>query len=181
MGYQNQTIFIVALLDLEHRTNTISRDGGSFVSVSIEPTSAAQARANLRSGAEEDVKRLQTTGNIVDKDQSGEGPSSGLKEKFKPRKGKSMGRVRENAPAATYDNTDASFASHTDFTAAVLVVPSRLANITTTVSQNTDVLVNLGTVLDKIQRIVDVTVNAVDTLAQASSSAEHGQEISPNF
>lgn len=112
MGYRNHPIFAVAWLDLGHRANTASRDTGGFISVGIESTNTTLARANFQSGAEEDVKRLGTTSSnqvqasslssrqdigqyILAKDQSSEGASSGLKEKFKPGKAKSTGDLRE--------------------------------------------------------------------------------------
>lgn len=188
--YRNQTIFAVARLDLEHCTNAKSRDTGSFISVVIERTSSAKGRENLRRGAEEDVKRLGTTRNnqmqasslsvrqdlgqhIVTKDQPREGESNGPKEDLTPGKGKSMDHMHENAPAASPDNTNASHASRANFAAPGLTVPLKLVNLANTVSQNVDVLVSLGTVPDKIQRIPDVTANAVDALAKASDPAEH--------
>lgn len=200
MRYQNLTISAVIPLNLEHRTNATSRDAGGFISVGIEPTGAAQARENLRRGAEEDVKRLGNTSNnqtqansssarqdlgqqTVFKDQPREDASSGPKEELEPGKAKSMDHARENASAAPRDDAEhlktsngdqvskiASHTSHPDFTAPGLAVPPKVANPTSAVGQNTDVVVSLGTVLNKIQWIADVTVNAVDALAKASGA-----------
>lgn len=169
--------------------------------VGIEPTSAAQARENLRRGAEEDVKRLGNTSNNqmhassssarqglgqhnVAKDQPREGASSVPKEELTPEKGKSMDDAREGAPAAAHDNTNASHASSANFTSPGLTVPPKLANLATAVFNNTGVLVSLEIILDKIdkiKRVVDATVNAVDSLAKASSLAEHVEEINLNY
>lgn len=52
--------------------------------------------------------------------------------------------------------------------ALVSGIGSKLDTLAGNISQNADILVNLGTVLDKIQRLADVTVQAMDTLAKVS-------------
>ena len=57
----------------------------------------------------------------------------------------------------------------TGHTASTLAISQGLETLVNNTSRNSDVLVSLGTVLDKIQRIADVTVGAVDTLAKVDS------------
>lgn len=114
VGYRIQTIFAVARLDLEHRTNTTSRDAGGFIFVGIEP-SARQDLVQYPFGME----------------QPREGASSDPKEKLKPGKGKSINRARENTPTVHQEdaghvktlssnqvNKNASHASRVDLTLA---------------------------------------------------------------
>lgn len=54
---------------------------------------------------------------------------------------------------------------HIDHNAA-LSVPPALDNLAATVSDNQDLLISLGTVMEKIQRISAITVDAVDALAK---------------
>ncbi|KZP03056.1 hypothetical protein FIBSPDRAFT_969350, partial [Athelia psychrophila] len=56
-------------------------------------------------------------------------------------------------------------------------VPQKLNDLTATVSKNDDILVSLGTVLDKIQLIADATVNAVDTIAKIHPYADAAWKV----
>lgn len=52
--------------------------------------------------------------------------------------------------------------------AAASPVPEVVGTVGTTLSNNESLLASLGTVLDKVQRIAEVTAGAVDTLAKVS-------------
>ena len=57
---------------------------------------------------------------------------------------------------------------HTGHIASALAISPKLETLAGNASQSTDVLVSLGTLLDKIQRIAEVTVDAVDVLAKVN-------------
>ncbi|KAF7967810.1 hypothetical protein HWV62_32965 [Athelia sp. TMB] len=66
---------------------------------------------------------------------------------------------------------------HTGHTASTSAISQGLETLVNTASQNSDVLVSLGNVLDKIQRIADVTVSAVDTLAKVHPYANAAWQV----
>ncbi|KAF7978475.1 hypothetical protein HWV62_45603 [Athelia sp. TMB] len=56
---------------------------------------------------------------------------------------------------------------HADHIASELAISPKLETLGANITQNSDILASLGSVLDKIQRIADVTVGVVDALAKA--------------
>ena len=51
-----------------------------------------------------------------------------------------------------------------------MAIGSKLGTLAVNVSQNTDVIDSLGTVLEKVKLIAKVTANAVDVLAEVDIS-----------
>ena len=75
----------------------------------------------------------------------------------------------EETSARVSKSEDTPQPHHAGHIASTLAISPKLETLGTNIMQNSDVLVSLGTVLDKIQRIADVTVSAVDALAKVDS------------
>ncbi|KZP10825.1 hypothetical protein FIBSPDRAFT_989169, partial [Athelia psychrophila] len=83
------------------------------------------------------------------------------------------GQARQNLLRVAQEDLTRRRIDHDD----VLSVPEALTNVAETISNNEDLLKSLGTVINKIQRIADVTLDAVDALAKVHPYADAAWKI----
>lgn len=74
-----------------------------------------------------------------------------------------MSQARENALLSIREDFEGR---DIEASASVPSIPLAVEDLANTIFANKDVLQSLGTVLNKIKRIADVTVDVVDTLAK---------------
>ncbi|KAF7974220.1 hypothetical protein HWV62_13201 [Athelia sp. TMB] len=133
--------------------NSISNAQG-LLSVRIEAASNAQARENNTRAAGKALDRLRSNNNGADRDAIHFAHGA-------------LGQHTLIESSAAGEITKGASLDNIVDSALVLGIGSKLDTLAGNISQNADILVNLGTVLGKIQRIADVTVQAMDTLAKA--------------
>ena len=83
-----------------------------------------------------------------------------------PSKAMSREHAQEISPRASPEDPHHH---HVGLAASVAAISPKVDALASNVAQNTDVLVSLGTVLEKIGRIAEVTADVVDTLAKVNT------------
>ena len=84
-----------------------------------------------------------------------------------------MGQARENILLNMREDLEGQVM---ESPASMPSIPPAVGSLANTLSENEDVLQSLGTVISKIKRIADVTVDMVDALAKVKSTIRASSE-----